>query len=124
MRITIKEIPPSLNRFQGRFNSWEYRNEKRRWTDTVSLLAKCMQNRTGEQFERARVELTYFFQDSRRRDPDNYSGKLILDGLTKAGVIADDDFDHIELVIKKGGVDKKNPRTEIEIKEVENGKES
>ena len=61
------------------------------------------------------MSLTYYFQDSRRRDPDNYAGKLILDGLTKAGVIADDDFDHITLEIKKGGVDKENPRTEVEI---------
>ena len=106
-----------MNRYNGRTNSWEYRNEKRRWTDTVKLLAKCQQNRTGEQFEKAKVTLTYFFADSRRRDPDNYSGKLILDGLTKAGVIKDDDFDHIELVIRKGGVDKDNPRTEVEITE-------
>lgn len=83
----------------------------------MSLLAKCQHNRTGESFEKAKVTITYFFADGRRRDPDNYAGKLILDGLTKAGVIQDDDFDHIVLEIRKGGVDKKNPRTEVEITE-------
>lgn len=119
MKITINEIPPSLNKFQGRESAWEYRNQKRHWTDTVCLLAKCMSNKTGERFEKANVRLSYYFQDNRRRDPDNYCGKLILDGLTKAGVIKDDDFDHITLTIEKGGVDKDNPRTEIEITEVQ-----
>ena len=49
-----------------------------------------------------------------RRDPDNYSGKFILDGLVKAGIIADDSFSNIDLRLC-GKVDKKNPRTEIEI---------
>lgn len=95
---------------------------KRRWTDTICLLAKCQYK--GEAYEKAEVVITYFFKDRRRRDPDNYSGKLILDGLTKAGVIKDDDFDHITLTVQKGGVDKNNPRTVIEVKEDEHGRET
>lgn len=78
-----------------------------------------MSNKTKETFEKAKVTITYWFKDNRRRDPDNYCGKLIMDGLTKAGVIVDDDFDHVTLMVRKGGVDKKNPRTEIEVKEDE-----
>lgn len=39
---------------------------------------------------------------------------MILDGLVKAGIIADDSFDCIRLSIA-AGYDKTNPRTEITI---------
>ena len=51
---------------------------------------------------RARVTLRYRFPDTRRRDPDNYSGKFILDGLVRAGVLQDDSFDHVVLQIVRG----------------------
>lgn len=63
------------------------------------------------------VTLTYYFKTRHRRDPDNYSGKFILDGLVKAKVIEDDSFNNIELQLN-GKYDKDNPRTEIEVKEV------
>lgn len=44
--------------------------------------------------------IEYQFQDNRRRDPDNYSGKFILDGLTKGGIIRDDSFKHISLTVR------------------------
>lgn len=111
MKIVIPEIPPSLNRFAGRKNVHEYRREKDRWRDMVAWLAMV---KGKARFEFATVRITYFFPDSRRRDPDNYAGKMILDGLTAAGVIADDDFFHIKLEIR-GAVDRKNPRTEVEV---------
>jgi len=58
--------------------------------------------------------VTFFFPDRRRRDPDNYSVKFILDGLVKAGAIEDDSFEHLT-VIKRGEVDRENPRTEVEV---------
>lgn len=112
MKIVIPEIPPSLNRYAGRKNVHEYRREKDLWRDRVAWLAKVI--RPEKPFEQATVRITYFFPDSRRRDPDNYAGKMILDGLTAAGVIADDDFFHIKLEIR-GAVDRKNPRTEVEV---------
>ena len=50
--------------------------------------------------------------------PDNYSGKFLLDGLTKAGIIVDDSFQHITLKLE-AETDKKNPRTELWIKEAQ-----
>ena len=67
--------------------------------------------------EKAVVTLTYYFPDKRRRDSDNYAGKLILDGLVRAGIIEDDSFDNVQLVLR-GGYDKENPRTEIEVEEI------
>lgn len=110
--ITIKGIPPSLNRTAGRQNVWEYRKNKELWTKMVYMASKACKDRPSEPFQYAVVDITYYFPDKRRRDADNYSGKFLLDGLTKAGVIVDDDLKHITTVIS-GDYDKKNPRTEI-----------
>ena len=49
----------------------------------------------------ANVKLTWTFPDNRRRDPDNLvaASKPLIDGLTKAGVIADDSWQHMNLEI-------------------------
>ena len=44
--------------------------------------------------------IEYQFQDNHRRDPDNYSGKFILDGLTKGGIIRGDSFQNISLTVR------------------------
>jgi Holliday junction resolvase RusA-like endonuclease len=111
MKIVVGAIPPSLNRFSGRKNIWEYRQLKSEWKRAISVLAKKIKHET---FKKATVTITYYFPTRSRRDPDNYSGKMILDGLTCAGVIADDSFSCIELRIC-GEYDKRNPRTEIVI---------
>lgn len=112
-KYTIDAIPPSNNRFSGRKNVWEYREEKKNWERLVGL--KC-RPRPSQPLEHAEVKLTYYFRTRGRRDPDNYSGKFILDGLVKSGIISDDSFGHIELRLC-GDYDKNNPRTEIEITE-------
>ena len=113
MRFIIPEIPPSLNQFAGRENEWAYRKAKAYW---MELCCAYCRPKPVKPLERARVTLEYHFPDRRRRDPDNYI-KLIMDGLVKAGVIQDDSFDNVELVLKQGSADKK-PHVIIEIKEV------
>ena len=114
MKYTISGIPPSLNRFAGRKNHEEYRDKKILWKNWVCLSCRP---RPEQPIEQAKVTITYFFPDGRRRDPDNYCGKMILDGLTAAGIIVDDDFGRIDLTIRRGGVDRENPRTEVEVAE-------
>ena len=114
VRITIPGVPPSLNQYFGRENTNEYRKAKVDWTDRVVWLVKKM--RPEKPFNKARVEILYYFPDNRRRDPDNYCGKLMLDGLTKAGVIVDDSFQHITLAVG-GAVDQRQPRTVITVTE-------
>ena len=67
---------------------------------------------------KARVTITYYFPTAMRHDADNYAGKFLLDGLTKAGVIVDDDLAHIRTHIA-GDYDKREPRTVITVREVE-----
>ena len=113
MKITVPLIPPSLNHFAGRKNDREYQQAKREWKDLVCYCAPKQE----KPFSKSVVTITYFFRDKRRRDPDNYSGKMIMDGLTAAGIIRDDSFDCVELRIV-GNCDRQNPRTEITIEEV------
>ena len=118
IRITLPGVPPSLNRFAGRENTNEYRKAKQEWTDMVIWKVKAAKDRPRAPYSKARVEILYYFPDNRRRDPDNYCGKLLLDGLTKAGVISDDKFGCITLHLD-GAVDRNQPRTVITVAEGE-----
>lgn len=114
MKITLKGTPPSLNKFMGRKNEWDYRNEKTIWTRAVLYAAKAAKDRPAQPLEKAEVRIDYFFRTAIRHDADNYCGKFLLDGLTKAKVVVDDDFAHISLTVH-GHIDRKNPRTEITV---------
>jgi len=99
----------SLHRFS-------YQAEKKRWAELIYYSAKKASHK-GILYNKAMVQITYHFKDRRRRDPDNYSGKLLLDGLVGAGVITDDSFTHIELVLK-GIFNSRFPHTDIKIVEL------
>lgn len=114
MTYIIPEIPPSNNRYIGRTNYREYQAEKKRWAQLIAYLCRP---KPRQPYYRATVEIAYYFPTRARRDPDNYSGKMILDGLTGAGIIKDDSFGRIELILR-GDYDKQNPRTEITVTEV------
>lgn len=66
-------------------------------------------------YQKAEVRITYYFKDKRRRDPDNYSGKFLLDPLVGLKVLKDDNFDVITQIRIQAGYDKNDPRTEIEV---------
>ena len=76
-KYIIPEIPPSNNKYIGRNARWEYQTEKKRWADLIALLCKP---RPQNPIPYAKVTLTYYFGDRRRHDPDNYAGKMVLDG--------------------------------------------
>lgn len=112
--LTISDIPPSNNKFLGNSNSYHiYSKYKQDWH---TLIKKAINNKPKKPIKTAIVKITYYFKDKRRRDPDNYSGKMILDPLVKEGILEDDSFSHITLILC-AGYDKNNPRTVIEIKE-------
>lgn len=112
-RYTIPRIPPSNNEYIGRTNRWEYQHDKKMWAALVK--AHC-RPAPEQPIAVGGVEIFYYFVDNGRRDPDNFSGKFLLDGLVKAGIIKDDSFGCIELTLK-AAVDKENPRTEITVRE-------
>ena len=113
MKYIIPFLPPSDNVYKGRKNVWEYREQKKIWEQYVSVYCRP---RPKKPIVHSDVSITYYFKTRGRRDPDNYSGKFILDGLVRCGILADDSFDNINLILR-GRCDKDSPRTEIEVKE-------
>ena len=61
------------------------------------------------------MKFTSYFKTKIRNDVDNTVPKFILDGMVEAGLIVDDDYEHLRPLILDCGYDKNNPRTEIEI---------
>ncbi len=117
MKIIINEIPPSNNKFMGNGNSYHiYGNLKKQWTMLVRLAVG--RDKPKQPIEKSIVTIKYYFGNRIRHDPDNYSGKMILDGMVQAGVIKDDSFNNISLRLE-ADYDKEDPRTEITITEVE-----
>lgn len=63
----------------------------------------------------ATVEATFYFRDARRRDRDGMlsSLKAAFDGLSDAGLIADDSgLTHLPVVV---AIDRRNPRVELNV---------
>lgn len=110
-KYIIPNIPPSNNKFIGRSNKWEYQKIKKEWANLIWLTCRP---KPKQPLSGVTVSLKYYFKDKIRRDPDNFSGKMILDGLVKARILQDDSFDCITLKLD-AGYDKNNPRTEITI---------
>ena len=105
-------LPPSVNSAYGggsgqqRFKSASYK----RWL----LSCPAVTNRPLINFP---VELQYdvYLPDARLRDIANYE-KLPTDFLVKNGILEDDNFNIVKYVsIEFKGIDKKNPRVEINI---------
>lgn len=115
IQYILDDIPPSNNKFIGQNKRWEYQTAKKEWAQII--LAAVWNNRPKQPLEKSEVTLTYTFPDKRRRDPDNYSGKFILDGLVRAGVLKDDSFDNIRLILN-AKYEKGKKRTTITVKEI------
>lgn len=117
IHIVINEIPPTNNNFMGNSHNFNaYRREKERWHSLIKCALSKVQ-KPKKPIEKAIVNITYYFGDKRRRDPDNYSGKMLLDPLVREGVLIDDSFKNVTLVLA-AGYDKNEPRTEIDIEGV------
>ena len=111
-KYIIPFIPPSNNQFIGRNQIRQFQKQKKEWAEIIRLYT--LKNKPYKPIKQCKLTLFYYFKDKTRRDPDNYSGKFILDGLVKAGIIFDDSFFNINLILK-ASVDKGNPRLEISI---------
>ena len=117
IKLVVDDIPDSNNKYMGNSNSYhKYNQEKKRWEWLIRGAASG--KIPSKPFKKAIVTINYFFPTRHRRDPDNYSGKMILDPLVRCGILEDDSFSNIINLNLEGGYDKENPRTEIIVKEV------
>ena len=113
IKLVIPLVPPTINKYIGRSNIWEYQADKKKIHKAINLLT------VGKKHNIDKCEMTviYYFKDRRRHDPSNYD-KFLLDGLVEANVITDDNYGVITKFTTIGGYDKDNPRTEVIIEEI------
>ena len=109
--LIVLPFPPSVNSLFGggskqkRFPSKAYKA----WIISCPDLYPHM-------FDGIELTYSYYFPDKRERDTENYV-KAVSDLLVKKNVIANDSWLNIhKMTIIPMGVDKLNPRVEIEIK--------
>ena len=112
MKIVLHILPPTINKFIGRKNIWEYQSEKRKIHEAIRLGTIGLNPR----YKKCKMRVTYYFKDKRRHDPANYD-KMLLDGLVEANIIEDDNYEVIQEYTTIGKVDRENPRVEIEVEE-------
>ena len=114
--IRINNIPPTQNELR-RMHYHQVASEKKEWERIVSIIVREQKIQPVDQ---VKVTYEFCFKDKKRRDPDNYaaSAKMLQDGLVKAGILPDDNFNHVhELTIKRGETNK-HPHILIHLLEV------
>jgi Holliday junction resolvase RusA-like endonuclease len=114
MKIILNFVPPSINEYIGRNNEWRYRNDKKKVHKAIVMQTIGI----NPKIKKCKMKIVFYFKDAIRRDPSNFD-KMLLDGLVQANIIEDDNYKVIEELTLIGKVDRGNPRTEIEIEEVE-----
>ena len=73
MKLIIKKIPPTINKYIGRSNIWEYQKDKKEYHNIVRLSTIGV----NPKFESCKIKVTYYFKDKRRHDPSNYDKFLL-----------------------------------------------
>ena len=120
--LTIPGRLPGLNDIidAARRSRYESAAMKKENTEMVAWIAKAARLPHMERIDVA----FHWYEPDKRRDKDNISGgqKFILDGLVKAGIIQNDGWKQIGDILHFFAVDKANPRVEIEITEIGEGK--
>jgi Holliday junction resolvase RusA-like endonuclease len=112
IKITIQDIPPSLNRLNTMHWAKKARIKKQ-WEHDIYYSAFPL--KPTEPYKKAKIRVTYYFKTLHRHDADNYNTKMLMDPLVKVGILSDDNFDVIGQPELIASYDKENPRTVIEI---------
>lgn len=115
LTVVIHELPTSYNQ-RKHWPDYIERAEKRRWEQ---IMWGIILEAGRPVFKHPVVQVHFFFPDNRARDPqDNYmSWKALTDGLTRAGVIADDSWQHCKVLEPVPHIDRQDARTEIVVRE-------
>ena len=91
---------------------------KQKWKDFIEWVIS-ENNLSDLKLNTFRMTFKTYMPTKRRIDPDNTVPKFILDGMTEAGFIVDDDGEHLVSLELCTGYDKDMPRTEITITSIE-----
>ena len=110
--IVLDFVPPTINKYIGRSNIWQYQEEKKKFHELVMLSTVGI----NPKIKKCKMKVVYYFKTRIRHDPSNYD-KMLLDGLVHANIIEDDSYEVIQEFTTIGKYDKMKPRTEVYIQE-------
>lgn len=104
-------IHPSMNKWI-KLQSFKQDALKQAWGDYAQWLVE-VNGYKDLQLDGCIGYVKVFRPTKRRFDADNISPKFLLDGIVKAGMLVDDDVNHLNPLILYGDYDKNDPRMEI-----------
>ena len=128
MRIEVTQLPPVSSSPNWRGHWGDKYKEARVYHDAVFYCCADVRNRAvvgGQSFPfvKAEVKLTFVLHERRRRDRDNLLARFKpgLDAIVDAGLLLDDDAEHLQI----GEVDilvdpGRAPLTVIDVEEISN----
>ena len=120
--IIIKGEMTDLNAYIKALNTHYITGNKIKQQETDRVYWDCMEQKTkGIADYPVKIIFHWYSKDS-RKDIDNvaFGKKFILDGLTRAGVLADDSRKYVAALEDRFYIDAKNPRTEVQIERYAN----
>ena len=117
MRIELGHLPDRDLSPNKRLHYMRVYTAKHNAKDEVMALV-LQQGRPAVPYQRAHITITWVAKDRRRRDPDNLfaSMKAYIDGIVHAGVLEDDDADHVSYTIQFERGEEDNTIIDIERK--------
>lgn len=127
IKLSIPQVPLSTNEIKSlmwtNYGKVQLREIRDMWVDEVwvAIRTRVMPeiDYPHSPLKKAKISIKIFFKTNRNRDYDNYPCKEVIDAIKNNGLIIDDNYDVIGKVdVDITGIDKKNPRTIIEIKEI------
>lgn len=128
LRFVVPGVPPSVNSMYRRFTNRRGRRmnvikrEAEQWMELAAIKARLAAQKTGWQRTPAGtkvvVRLWFWWPNGQRRDTHN-TLKGILDSWE--GVLYEDDKDALPRIMDYG-VDRKNPRIEVEVTLADEGR--
>ena len=94
---------PTLNEMirTARGNKFASALQKKKYTDLVAM--EIMVQTDRPHFDTISLDITWI-ETKKKRDPDNVSGagcKFLMDGIVAAGIIDDDDRDHVASITNR-----------------------
>ena len=118
MRFIVPGRLPGLNDYTKANRSNKYAGAKMK-SDAENFINLYLPN--WEQYTNKVVIEFNWYEKDERRDPDNivFAKKFILDALVAKGVLQGDSMKYVKGFVEIIGVDKDNPRIEVDIHEVE-----
>lgn len=121
-KLVLLGIPMNLNVYRNA-HFFTLNQEKNKWETMVYLSCREQNIKPVEQ---CHITFEFCFSDRRKHDPDNYAlcAKFLLDGLVKAGVLSDDNFDVVQSMTVRRGEPQERKQVIVWIKEIRQSSES